>query len=187
MATRGGMVRAVFRNRWFGSVSVLRAQSPGFPHPRVEGRTFEFSFPLPGNAQAKKKRSRAADPGKNTGSKARKNHREGSAGTTRCPQELNGNSTSQEAPSDDAEDQRKKFRKYDRARSQTPERMEYRRLLAQERRQKAKELGKCKSCSNPAKPGQTRCPTCAEKHRESKQRSGTNQRTPAKQVAINEK
>ena len=150
------------------------------PHPRVEGRTFEFSFPLPGNAQAKKKRSREADPGKNTGSKARKNHREGNAGTTRCPQELNGNSTSQEAPSDDAEDQRKKFRKYDRARSQSPERMEYRRLRAQEKRRKAKALGLCRSCSNPAITGQTRCPTCAEKHREYGRRSNAGRKAAAK-------
>ena len=48
--------------------------------------------------------------------------------------------------------------------------MEYRRLLAQEKRRKARELGQCRSCSNPAIPGQTRCPTCAEKHRESLRR-----------------
>ena len=60
---------------------------------------------------------------------------------------------------------------YDRQRDQTPEGREYYRLHAQERRRKAKELGKCKSCSNPAKPGQTHCPTCDEKHRESHQRT----------------
>ena len=39
--------------------------TPG-PQPRVEGRTFEFSFPLPGNAQGRKNSSGAARPGKNT-------------------------------------------------------------------------------------------------------------------------
>ena len=57
---------------------------------------------------------------------------------------------------------------YDRTRSQRPERMEYRRLREQIRRQRAKALGLCRSCSNPAIPGQTRCLTCAEKHRQSR-------------------
>ena len=43
--------------------------------------------------------------------------------------------------------------------------MEYNRRLAQEQRQKAKELGKCRICSEPAILHQTRCPTCAEAHR----------------------
>ena len=54
--------------------------------------------------------------------------------------------------------------------------MEYGRLRAQEKRRKAKELGKCRTCSNQAIPGQTRCPTCAEKHREYKRRSRTKRR-----------
>ena len=41
---------------------------------------------------------------------------------------------------------------YNGQRNQTPERRQYRRLLAQERRRKAKELGQCRSCSTPARP-----------------------------------
>ena len=57
--------------------------------------------------------------------------------------------------------------------------MEYRRLLAQDKRRKDKELGKCRSCSNLATPGQTRCPTCAEKHREYGRSSNANRRASA--------
>ena len=67
-------------------------------------------------------------------------------------------------------------REYDRARSQNPERKEYWRLLAQEKRQRAKELGQCRNCSKQAIPGQTRCPTCAEKHRESRRRGNAKRR-----------
>ena len=74
------------------------------------------------------------------------------------------------------EERKRKRAEYDRARGQTPERKKYRSLLAQERRRKAKELGKCKSCPNPAKPGQTRCPTCTEKHHEYNRRIGAKQR-----------
>ena len=37
---------------------------------------------------------------------------------------------------------------YERARNQTPERREYNRRYAQEQRQKAKELGKCRNCNS---------------------------------------
>ena len=70
-------------------------------------------------------------------------------------------------------------REYDRTRSQSPERKEYQRLREQESRKRAKELGKCRSCSNPAIPGQTRCPTCAERHRESRIRSNAKRKVTA--------
>ena len=60
---------------------------------------------------------------------------------------------------------------YDRQRNQTPERMEYNQRYQQERRRQAKFLGLCKNCSNPAIAGQTRCLSCAEKHRQSRRRS----------------
>ncbi len=59
-------------------------------------------------------------------------------------------------------------REYDRQRNQTPERKEQRRVQAQKRRQKAQEAGLCRHCPNPAIPDQTRCPTCAERHRVSR-------------------
>ena len=62
-------------------------------------------------------------------------------------------------------------REYEQARNRTPERREYRRRYAEEQRQRAKLLGKCQKCSKPAIPRQTRCPTCAEAHRQSRRRS----------------
>ena len=77
------------------------------------------------------------------------------------------------------EAKRQDRQEYDRQRNQTPERRESHRLHAQERRRKTKELGICKSCPNPAKPGQTRCPTCTDKHRESRIRSKAKQEAMA--------
>ena len=65
--------------------------------------------------------------------------------------------------------------------------MEYNRRLAQEQRQKAKELGKCRNCSEPAIPDQTRCPECAEAHRQSRRRSDAKRRAMAIQSATTAK
>ena len=56
-------------------------------------------------------------------------------------------------------------------RQQRPERQEAGRRSAQENRQRAKQLGLCRHCSAEAIPGQTRCETCAEKHRENRRKS----------------
>ena len=79
---------------------------------------------------------------------------------------------------------------YERARNQTPERMEYNRHYAQEQRQKAKDSGKCRDCPEPAIKGQTRCSACAEHHRQSRRRSDAKRRaaveatkTPGKALA----
>ena len=69
---------------------------------------------------------------------------------------------------------------YERARNQTPERREYNRSYAQEQRQKAKELGQCRNCSEPAIPGQSRCSDCAEAHRQSRRRSDARRRAAAR-------
>ena len=61
-----------------------------------------------------------------------------------------------------------------------PEHMEYNWSLAQEQRQKAKELGKCRISPNPAIPGQTRCSDCAEHHRQSRRRSDAGRRAVGK-------
>ena len=73
-------------------------------------------------------------------------------------------------------------REYDKARSRSPERREYNRHLAQEQRQKARETGQCRNCSRPAIPGQTRCPACAEAHRQSRRISDARRRAAAKQA-----
>ncbi len=74
-------------------------------------------------------------------------------------------------------------REYDRIKNKSPERREYQRQLAQEQRQRAKELGRCRNCSKPAILGQTRCPTCAENHRQSRRRSDANRRAAAEETA----
>ena len=69
---------------------------------------------------------------------------------------------------------------YDEAKNKTTERREYKRIRAREERQRAKELGRCRSCPNPAIPDQTRCTTCAEAHRQSRRRSDARRRAAAK-------
>ena len=70
----------------------------------------------------------------------------------------------------EVEAKRQKQLEFDRQRSKTPERREKNRLQVQERRRSAKELGLCRDCPNPAIPEQSRCPTCAEKHRVDRRR-----------------
>ena len=74
-------------------------------------------------------------------------------------------------------------REYEQARNRNPERMEYNRRLAQEQRRIAKATGKCRSCPKPAIPEQTRCPRCAEHHRQSRRLSDAKRRAAAKETA----
>ena len=63
--------------------------------------------------------------------------------------------------------------------------MEYNRRLAQEQRQKAKELGKCRDCTkHTAIPGQTRCIGCAENHRQSRRRGDAKRRAAARETGM---
>ena len=64
-----------------------------------------------------------------------------------------------------------KREEYERARSQTPERKEYQRQHRRKLDKIAKETSKCVNCPNLAIKDQTRCETCAEKHRQSGRRS----------------
>ena len=84
---------------------------------------------------------------------------------------------------DTAETKTKARREYERTRNKKPERMEYHRLYQKERSQQAKALGLCKHCGNPAIPGQTRCESCAEKHRVSRRRSDAIRMAMTKQTA----
>ena len=65
---------------------------------------------------------------------------------------------------------------YELKRAQRPERKEQKRRHAQAKRQEAKSLGLCVACGAPPIPDQTRCPTCAEKHRVSRRRSNATRR-----------
>ena len=160
------------------------------PPARVEGRTFEFSFPLPGSAQRKRNPSKVAGPGKNAAPKTRKDQKAGASGSPKpksSVHQLNGDNTHQETPSAKANGTRQDRREYEQARNKTPERMEYNRRLAQEQRQKARELGQCRNCSEPAILSQTRCPTCAEHHRQSRRRSDARRRDAAKRAATTDR
>ncbi len=59
-----------------------------------------------------------------------------------------------------------KRREYQRTRAQKLERKHASRDTAKRRRQPSTELGKCIDCSQQAIPDETRCPSCAEKHRQ---------------------
>ena len=146
--------------------------TPVPPPPRAVGHTFELSFPIPKPANA----GNSSKKQKKTAPKPSRENPKGRSTTKAAP------SRPPEPDPSLAEDRKRKRAEYEQARSQTPERMEYQRLLAQEKRRKAKELGKCRSCSNPATPGQTRCPTCAEKHRQSRGRSDANRRAQANET-----
>ena len=78
---------------------------------------------------------------------------------------------------------KKDRQEYDKTRSQTPERRAYRRRYAQQKRERQKYLGLCRDCSNPAIPGQVRCPTCSEKHRQAHRRNDAKLKvSPGQQV-----
>ena len=112
------------------------------PPPRAVGHTFEFSFPIP-------KPANSGNSSKNQTKAARKSPRTNPK--TRNTTKAAANHPAVPDPSQ-MEDRKQQRTEYDRQRDQTPERREYYRLHAQERRRKAKELGLCKSCPNPAKP-----------------------------------
>ena len=61
---------------------------------------------------------------------------------------------------------------------QRANRRDYRRRYEQERRERAKELGQCRECNDRAIPGQTRCESCAEKHRLIRRASYARRHTP---------
>ena len=74
-------------------------------------------------------------------------------------------------------------RQHDRARDQQPERKEYQRLRAQEKREKRIALGLCVGCGQPSVPGQTRCRACVLKHQETHNRAVAKRKAMAEQTA----
>ena len=77
------------------------------------------------------------------------------------------------------EERAQRRRAYEQARSKLPHRRELKRRKEKERHEQAKELGLCRTCRNPAMPGQTRCQDCIEKRRP--------QRIQAKEKAIQQR
>ena len=86
-------------------------------------------------------------------------------------------------PTKTPEEQREARRVYDQARNQQSERKKAARLQAQKDRRERKAAGQCKTCPNPAIPGQTRCEACRDKHRASSQQYGTKRREEARKTA----
>ena len=70
---------------------------------------------------------------------------------------------------------------------QRPERKENKLRHAQAKRQEAKSLGLCVACGAPPIPGQTRCFSCGEPHRQSRRRSDAMRRAAARQAATTDK
>ena len=130
---------------------------------------WEFALPMPVNSAHQSKPSEATSPE--------------SATPKPAPQSKTDNPSGAKAKATQ-EAKRQGRQEYDGQRNQTPERRQHRRLLAQERRRKAKELGQCRNCSEPSIPGQTRCPTCAEKHRESRIRSNAKRKNLSENAAV---
>ena len=106
------------------------------PHTQVIGGTFEFTFVLPKPANAGGGRSKAR--------KAAKPTRKARVGTAK----------------------RKTSTKTTKPRLTDDQKRELRNVRAAEERQRRKELGLCRDCPSKAIKGQTRCPECAEKHRQ---------------------
>ena len=79
------------------------------------------------------------------------------------------------------------IRERERIRAKTPKRKESGRIYANKRRSEDKALGKCRDCSLPAIPNQTRCENCAEKHRVSRRTSDARRRIAAKRAATTDK
>ena len=149
----------------------LRSPPLVLPHGWAIGHTFEFTFSLPEPAN------------KGGGSPTRKNP----AGTGKSLKKAAPRATKPKqrtAPDPVQTDAKRQNQvEYDRQRNKSPERVEYRRLREQERRRQAKLLGLCKNCSNPAIAGQTRCLSCAEKHRQSRRRNYANRRAAVNETA----
>ena len=147
--------------------------------------TFQHTFPLPRRSQSKPTptdRAAASDPvflkttdRRRPGKPPRTNPAPDFTKSTRA-------TTVETASAANAKQTPEERREFERVRSQTPERKEYRRQLRRKPIRIAKETGKCKDCSNPAIPGQTKCETCAEKHRQRRRKDDANRRAKANQM-----
>ena len=118
------------------------------PRKRVEGRTFQLSFPLPGKMQHSPKPGKKAKTPEKTGKKKAKPNEDN---TGKPDQPVRPKSNRKE---------------YEKSRNQRPERKEYNRQHQAESRNEAKRNGLCTECQRePALKRQTRCQKCSEKHR----------------------
>ena len=141
------------------------------PHGWAIGYTFEHTIYLPGPTNkggGSPKRKESTGTGKAL--------KKAAPGATKPKQRTSPDPALAEAKGQEQAE-------YERLRQQRPERKEANRRTGRERRQRAKNLGLCRNCGKPAIPGQTRCITCAENHRQSRRRSDAIRRAAAKEMA----
>ena len=147
----------------------------------TEGQLFRYTFTLPTNTRkflnrlrkgTQPRKARIANPEK-AGVKPQRKTGERTAPATEYPTTGTNRPPRPKATPEDR-------REYERTRRQRPERRETLRKASQANRQKAKNLGLCRDCSNPAIPGQTRCEICAEKHRQADRTRATTRREKEK-------
>ena len=147
----------------------------------TEGQLFTYTFTLPTNPRKFLNRLKKgkgllkarANTSTGTRTKDQKNTNKQSAPPAERP---DAKAPEQSRPKQTPEDRKE----YYRVRNQDPERKEFKRQYQRKQDQIAKETGKCKGCSDPAIPGQTRCETCAEKHRQSRRKSAATKRAREK-------
>ena len=139
---------------------MMRVSRWGVPPPlravgRASGRTFEFAIALPEPANAG---GRPPNRAKQAGKIPRKATPK--AQTKPCP----------EPSAAGVESNQEELPEFEQKSGKTAESRERVRLRAKEQHREAKELGRCKGCSNQAIPQQSRCQQCAEKHRVSRRK-----------------
>ena len=121
------------------------------PHKWAVGTTFEWEFDFPVHPNSAY--DHEPEP-------KRKTRKSGKTAAARTPaRKVSKPATTAAKP--------KASKKPKRVRLTSKERQERGRARAVETRSKLKDAGLCKDCRQPAIPGQTRCPDCAENHRQS--------------------
>ena len=141
---------------------------PLCPPPRAIGHTFEFTLSLP----------EPSNTGGRPPSKEKKSRKENRKSTHRSHPKKTGQPKSSPEPTQaQVEAQKEVRRAYDRQRSQTPERKQLQRRIAQEKRDQRRSLGLCITCHGTPILDQTRCETCAENHRAAQRKDRTSGQT----------
>ena len=133
-------------------LSKVRSLEPPAHAGNLKERTFETHFNL---RTGRPRKTTVSNPRKKAHPKAQK------------PKAIQTKGVKPKTPMTD-EAKRESRRKYEK----TPERQEAHRRYVQEQRERKKSRGLCKDCPNQAIQGQIRCPTCAEKNRQSHRRNG---------------
>ena len=164
---------------------MIRCHWPGSPAHYSKRITFQHTFLLPRRSQSKPTPADSAAASAPIFLKTTDRRRSGKPTRTNPAPDFTKSTRAtsvERASAADAKQTPEERREYERVRSQTPERKEYRRQLRRKQVRIAKETGKCKDCSNPAIPGQTKCETCAQKHRQRRRKDDANRRAKAKQA-----